>query len=261
MIFGMKWLLKILAPIFLFSSPQEEIFQIFDIPTAAPQNEIVERVQQLWLQQGKERWQFETRYEHLRNVLWPLFEKMGMVNEIKPSKKHYGTVLVFGALYNRVQDRINYLVESGVSFDKLVLLTGERPLLESEKQKMKRENGDDLQTEAEMMRWVYEASSLSKEASLLLINVPMKEGKRPNTLDTILAWLETNPETESILAISNQPYVHYQQAVLESVVPFKIEVVGPTIQGNPSVDLMLDTFARELIYQYGDTQWLQRPNK
>lgn len=229
----------LLLPILLFATPQEELFKIFDIPS----NEIVSSTQQLWMQKGKERWDFEKRYEHLRPQLWPLFEEMGMVHEIKPTKTHYDTVLVLGALRNRVQDRVDYLVQTGITYNQLVFLTGERPLRESEELPQ-------LNTEAEMVQWVYDHSPLPKDVPLLIINVPMQGTKRPNTADTVKAWLNTHPSPSSCLAISNQPYVHYQKAVLNHYLPFEIDVAGPSILGDPSVDLMLDTVAREISYKY-----------
>lgn len=249
----MKWFIAFLAPFLIFATPQEELFKIFDIPEGATPTEIVETTQRLWLQQGKERWQYEMRYEHLRPQLWPLFDQMGMLEEIKPTQSHYETVLVLGALLNRVQDRVAYLLQTGVTFDQIIFLTGQRPLLESEKKKL-----PDLETEAQMVQWVYEHSALPKKIPVVLIDVPMKGTQRPNTLDTIAAWLETNPLPENCLAISNQPYVHYQGAILNRLVPFPVEIAGPSVLGNPSVDLMLDTLARELIYKYGDPLWLQK---
>jgi hypothetical protein len=134
----------------------------------------------------------------------------------------------------------------------LVFLTGERPLLDSEKEYL-----PGLQTESEMVRWVYEHSDLPKEIPPLFIEVPMKGNRRPNTLDTIHAWLQTDPHPITCLALSNQPYVHYQQAVLDRLLPFSVETVGNAVIGNPSVALMLDTLAREMTYKYGDIEWLQ----
>ncbi len=231
----------LLLPVLLFATPREELFQIFAIPPT----EMVESTQRLWMQQGKERWQFEERYEHLRPQLWPLFKEMGMVDEIKPTKAHYDTVIILGALRNRVQDRVAYLIQTGVTYDRLVFLAGQRPLLPSE-------NLPDLQTEAEMSRWVYDHSPLSKDLPLLIIDAPMKGEKRPSTVDTIKIWLQTNPCPLSCLAISSQPYIHYQEAVLNRYIPFEIDVAGPSVLGDPSVDLMLDTIAREITYKYGD---------
>jgi len=239
MMAGMKWLF-FLFPFFLFATPQEELLKIFDIPSS----EIVETTKQLWMQQGKERWQFEQRYEYLRPQVWPLFEEMGMLSEIKPAREHYDAVLVLGSLLSTFQARVQYLEGQQIHFDKIVFLTGARPLLNSEKERL-----PGLETETEMVQWVYEHSDLPKEVPVLFIDTPMQGTKRPTTVDTVIGWLQTSPSVGDYLAISNQPYVHYQNAVLNRIVPFAVETVGPAPRGDPSVDLMLDTLAKQWLYE------------
>jgi hypothetical protein len=250
---AMKWLFLLLASFSIFASPREEILQLFDIPANATEQEILAEASRLWMQQGKERWEFESRYENFRPQLWPLFRTIGMVDEIKPTQNHYESVVILGALLTRVQDRIDYLVSSGVTYDQIIFLTGARPLLDSEKKHL-----PDLKTEAEMMRWVYENSPLSKTIAAIWVDVPMKGTQRPNTYDTVLAWLEMNPHPDSCLAISNQPYINYQEAVLKRYIPFPLDVAGPAVLGTPTVALMLDTLGREWHYNYGDPRWLNQ---
>ena len=237
----MKWILVFLVPFFLLASAREDLYGLFDIPITSSQEEILQTIQRLWMQQGKERWQFENKFEELRPAVWPLLQEMGMIDEIKPTKTHYETVIVLGALLSRVEDRVDYLISCGISFDQLVFLSGERPLLDSEKEKL-----PGLLTESEMVRWVYEHSDLPKDHSVLFIEVPMKGERRPNTLDTINAWLKTNPHPATCLANSNQPYVHYQGAVLDRLLSFSAETVGNPVKGKPTVALMLDTLATQM---------------
>lgn len=237
----MRWLLYLFVPIMLIASPRDELLQIF-----GQQPDEIFKTQELWLQKGKERWEFEARYEYLRPQVWPLFEQMGLFDEIKPTKKHYTYAIVLGALLNRVQDRVNYLSQLDVTYDHLIFLSGARPLLEVEKKTLPQ-----LQTEAEMVQWVYQNSDLPKDVPVLFIDVPMNGKRRPQTVDTIMAWLERNPTTGSCLAISNQPYVHYHEAVFKRFVPFEAEVVGPAVLENPTVDLILDTLAKEYFWRFG----------
>lgn len=233
----MKWLFALFLSCTLFASPQEELFHIFGINPI----DSVRETELLWRQQGKERWDYESRYEYLKPQVWPLFEEMGLVQAIKPSRTHYDGVIIFGALLKTVQKRIQYLCETGVTFDRVILLTGERPLRETEKSQLV-----GLQTETEMMEWAYRKSDIPKDIPVIVIHVPMKEGIRPNTQDTVEAWAETNPVPGTYLAISNQPYVHYQDAVINRYGPFPVETVGPAIHESASVDLILDTLAREI---------------
>ena len=84
----------------------------------------------------------------------------------------------------------------------------------------------------------------------------MKVGKtglaiRPNTGDTIIAWLKHNPKPGEILAISSQPYVQYQDAVLKTLIPhgFSTETIGPaTVGDSEAIAVNLDNVAR-ILYQ------------
>ncbi|MBX7065817.1 MAG: hypothetical protein K1X28_01170 [Parachlamydiales bacterium] len=240
----MKWLYIFFAPFFLIASSQQQLYDLFGISD-------LNGVREKWIQQGKERWVFDQRYEDLKETVWPLFRELGMVEEIKPARKHYDTVVLLGALYSTFQRRLDYLVNTGVTYDRIVLLSGERPLLDSEKAKL-----PGLSTEAEMVQWVYDHSPLSKDISALFISVPMKGERRPTTFDTILAWLETKPNPKWCLVISTQPYVHYQGAVFNRIFPFYTEMAGPAITGSPTVALMLDTLGREIFFREGDIEWL-----
>lgn len=240
----MKWFYFLIAPFLLFA--QQQLFDLFQISD-------LNDIRNQWIQQGKERWVFEQRYEDLREAVWPMFQELGMVDEIKPAQDHYDTAVLLGALYSTFQRRLDYLVKTGVTFDRIVLLSGERPLLDSEKATL-----PGLETEADMVRFVYEHSPIAKHIPVEFIAVPMKGERRPNTLDTLNAWLKKNPNPKRCLVISTQPYVHYQGAIFERFFPFPVEMAGPAIAGSPTVALMLDTLGREIFYRQGDVAWLQQ---
>src|SRR5579872_347670 len=62
----------------------QSLFAIFGINPNASSSEIVADTQKLWLQKGKERWEFDSRYSSLKPDVWPLFEKLGYLNRIHP---------------------------------------------------------------------------------------------------------------------------------------------------------------------------------
>ncbi len=234
----------------------KSLLEIFGIDPDASPAEIVAETQRLWLQKGKERWEFDSRYESLKPKAWPLFEKMGYLTKAEPRRAHYDYALVHGALLSRVGDRVAYLAslcnQGMIRFDSIVFLTGARPLQESEKQVL-----PNLSTEREMVEWVYNHSGLPKDLPVVFIDAPMKQRPdgswlRPQTSDTILHWLISNPSPGSCLAISNQPYVAYQDAVARNHLPsdFDLETVGPAPIGSLSVSLLLDTLAKELYEKY-----------
>lgn len=225
------------------SPPLQELLDLFGIRA--------EETEALWMQKGKERWEFDRRFEYMRPLAWPLFEKMGLVFEAAPQEKKFRYALVLGALLPAVETRIGYLADQwakGVRFDQIVFLTGDRPLLEKEKMVCGEE------WEGGMIEWAYRQSALPKGIPTLFINAPMKKTKegtwvRPGTADTVSEWLKSNPEPGNCLAVSNQPYVGYQGTVLQTFLPgtFELETVGPPIKGDPSVALLLDTIAKELL--------------
>jgi hypothetical protein len=71
--------------------------------------------------------------------------------------------------------------------------------------------------------------------------------RRPNTQDTIDEWLRSyNPQPGSILALSNQPYIGYQDAVLRKALPktFDVETVGNACSNNTKSTVIIDSLAR-----------------
>jgi len=220
----------------------EEILELFGVEEA--------RVEELWMQKGKERWEFDKRYEYMRPTAWPYFEIAGLVFEAFPQSREYDYAIVFGALLATVEKRIAFLErlrERGVNFNEIVFLTGDRDLLLSERER------SGCRIESEMVEWAYRQSDLSKDIPATFVFAPKQSEsgflRCPRTHDTVEAWLRLSPTPGRCLAVSNQPYVGYQHAVLNSLLPrgFSLETVGPGIQGEPTVALMLDTIAKQII--------------
>src|SRR5690348_5766767 len=113
----MRWLLALFSLIFqpfalfpaehpapvvyshqLLPAAYRSLFDLFGIPKEASSAEIVAATQVLWLQKGKERWEFDHRYEDLKPQIWPLFEQMDLLGEPAIKETHYDYALVHGAL-------------------------------------------------------------------------------------------------------------------------------------------------------------------
>jgi hypothetical protein len=176
-----------------------------------------------------------------------------MVTEICPTHHTYDYAIIFGALIHTVRKRIAYLVKlwhEGIRWNSLVILSGQRnldPILESDTTwndasllpiKTSWKLSQVPKTEIDMIQMVLEQSVLPADWTTIpttLINTPMQLKEfgllRPNTADTILCWLTTHPTPGSIVAISTQPYICYQDAILKRILPssFSIETVGPEI--------------------------------
>ena len=171
-----------------------------------------------------------------------------------PSSDSYDKALILGASTSRMQMRLDYLKKlwnQGVRFQEIVWLTGDRPL-------DARIDGlaGRCQNESEAAHIIQEESELPddmRQLPITFIAVPMKgEGpvrQRPNTADTIIAWLQTSPSPCRALFVSDQPFCGYQFATVKSVLPdiFLFDLVGPGVDpyGHPAAAaITLDSIAR-----------------
>jgi hypothetical protein len=225
-----------------------ELFAHYGLPSDAPLPQLKESIRELWIQAGKERWEFDSRYEEEKELLWPLFSKLHLLEPVTAAKPQYDYALVHGALLSTVEKRLDFLISEwsrGVRFNELVFLTGRRPLLPAEQEKV----GAPFETD--MVKWVYEKASMPVEMRNLLVtfvDAQCKEGRRPRTEDTVHTWLSSHPLPGSCLAVSNQPYVCYQDGVAKRLFPdpFTIETIGCGVFSDPKVGLLLDTVAKWL---------------
>jgi len=233
-----------------------------------------------WLRtSGKERWEVKEISPEKREQLMTMFDKLFVIQEIEPAGIYYDYAVILGATVHRVRSRLQYLVElwkKGVRFGCIVVLVGQRPLdsgLESPEELLNENNTmfpfkhgwqltDDLPTtETGMAKLVFAQSPLPAEwdnLSIIFVDTPMQQtlfGKlrRPNTQDTIMHWFKTNPRAGSVLAISGQPYVNYQDTVLRCFIPdtFSLETVGKAAPLKERTTTILDSMAR----------WLYQENK
>ena len=119
--------------------------------------------------------------------------QLGMIDETKPKNKNFMYVFLLGGTHERTKERahlLEELIKEGYTFQKIVLLSGARPLQDFEKYGLPQT----VATEAEMMHYVYDHSTLKdSQAELILVNSPMKvvNGKqsRPTTDDTFKDFL------------------------------------------------------------------------
>lgn len=221
---------------------------------------IVSSTQKAWLRPvGQERWQLKERFQDLKPQIMPLLKNMGLLDERHASNRHYRYAVVLGATYKSVKERFSFLLaewQRGIRFQDIIFLGSERPL------DMLSENIwlTDTQvprTETEMMKRAWQEMELPKDLKAVpmkIFDTPMKQDKdgkflRPNTGDTIKYWLLSDPKPGSVLAISNQPYAIYQDAVLRTYLPnsFRVETIGPEAEQD-SIAVYLDNLAR-ILYQ------------
>ncbi len=202
---------------------------------------------------NKERWQVTSYLAAKEKAIQAECMALNMVKEIKPIHRDYEYIILFGGTLEGVRTRVAFLAKlwhRGIRFKKIIVLTGQRfldPVIESEAELTNTRNlilaiktnwqlKTHPKTETDMIRMVFEQSIIPatwQSVPIEFIDTPMqkKEGwfVRPNTIDTINQWLTTHPLPGSLLAISEQPSIGYQDALLRRFLPpsFTIETVGP----------------------------------
>lgn len=208
-------------------------------------SEITEVSPQEWIKSG-DRWTFRDEFEESRTEIVALLDQMGWFETKQATKMHYKYGVVLGALQPSVEKRINHLIEEwnrGVRFETIVFLTGNRPL---HPEKEAAFSG----TETDMMLATWESSPLPKDLRALPLVVidapPLPERGRPTTESTLYAWLEENPLPGSALFFSSQPYVQYQDAIIQAVLPqtFISETIGPEGGKTLPTSVLLDTVGK-----------------
>lgn len=234
----------------------KELASFLQIPEDA---DLIAETQKRWLRKpGQERWEMSEIASEQKAFVLNWAKQQGLLDPWKPLDRHYDKALILGATTSRMKARLDYLVElweKGTRFSEVVWLTGDRPL---------DPRADDLLdrclNESEAARILWNEANLPEEMRSLpvvFIAVPMKgEGsflKRPDTKDTLDAWVASTNGSCTALFISGQPFCGYQFAVINATLPATIhfDVVGPSADPSslPSeAAAILDSVAR-WIYQ------------
>lgn len=227
-----------------------------------------------WIRTG-ERWNKQTKQFSLgqRKKIKELAHRLGYIQSKSPSKYKYDRVLLLGAASLRIESRLNYLIDlwkKGVRFDKIIMLGSTRSLDAPEEDAMLKpkviEKGLE-ENETGLMKYIYNyLIDIPKEMHsipILWIKADGKNGKRPNTNDTIESWITTDKrlsEKMAILSISNQPHASYQGTVIDTYLkkhqaPLHLysEVVGEESSifskeepNDQEIAILLDAIARHL---------------
>jgi len=221
--------------------------------------DLIEETQKQWLRKpGQERWEIAELSPDQRLFVLNWAKKQGLFDAWRPLYSVYDKALILGATTSCMQMRLDFLKQlynEGIRFKEIVWLTGDRPL-------DKRVDGltDRCKNESEAAHILWEETDLPiemRKIAVTFIAVPMKqEGsslKRPNTEDTIVAWLQTSPNPCRALFISDQPFCGYQFAVIKTTLPeeYAFDLVGQGVDpmSHPSAAaITLDSIAR-WIYQ------------
>jgi hypothetical protein len=211
----------------------------------------------------QERWEAQTlkwMKQNPDNILSDL-KVLGFVEEISPRTKTVDAVCILGGATFRMADRIAYanaILQSGVKSKTLILLAGERPVTKgvdgSEETLVKVAHTWKLSdwthlTETHMIQEEYAKSDLFKQnLDVHVIDTPKGDLPRPTTQTSLLhliAWLKHHPEVKTLLFVSNQPYVAYQKAIIDTLfrqndIKISSEVVGSAVKNTDDLQPLLE---------------------
>jgi hypothetical protein len=259
-----KWYLLLFLCLCIFSfalpiqdhkidpSALKELCLTLDIASDA---DLIKQTQKQWLRKpGQERWEMKELSNDKKAFVLTWAKEQGLFTPWKPACKRYDKALILGATTVHMQMRLDYLKAlwlEGIRFDEVVFITGDRPL-----DKRVDELMDRCQNESEAAPILWEETPLPDEMRslpVIFIAVPMKNRGRPNTEDTLVAWLKRVDKPCTALFVSDQPFCGYQFAIIKSCLPpsIQFDVVGQGIE-SPShpaaAAILLDSIAR-WIYQ------------
>lgn len=205
-----------------------------------------------------ERWQVPDLNVEERGIVLSYATKMGLLESRYPQKKHYDYAVIMGGATFRMEKRMQFFQElwnAGYRFDRIVLLSGDRPIDPAVE---KLPEGCKTETEAAHAMWkMRDLPAEIRNIPTLFVDMPMvpiyRGKRRPSSADTIAKWIKTHPKPGSCLFISNQPYINYQEATARLLIPkgFTVEMVGPgAVPAELNAADILDSIARWL-YQEG----------
>lgn len=182
-----------------------------------------------------------------------------MIDEITPAKQSYDYILFMGAPTGTTKKRLQYLArlkQIGLTFKKIVLLSGERKLRDSEKKDLPA----DVTTEAQMTVYLCKQNPTLQNDDILLVDAPMIEKPdgsltRPTTDTTIIHFARIAPYDGTCLVISNAPYIIRQTRVTGRILDkarFPVDGAGPGKNRAKPVNivLLMDELARTLYEEY-----------
>jgi hypothetical protein len=222
------------------------------------EGDLVEQTQEYWLRKpGLERWEIEPLDQELTAFVMEWAQQQKFFEAWTPAAGSYTKALILGGTTGAMEKRLSYLAalwRKGIRFREIVWLVGERPL-----DPRIEELSGQCANESEAARFIWRdallpASMRALSASFVSVPMQLENGisRRPNTADTLYAWLALFPEPCSLLLISSQPFCLYQHAVVERCLPagYLFDLVGPEYVCNPEdakqAALILDTIARWL---------------
>lgn len=253
-------------------SPTPELGKILDregIESRTPRS-ILEETQRKWLGMRSDsvRQAINVQTTPPSSEDLQLYREVGMVDAIHPTQKHYNYALILGTVTRFMASSLDYLInlweKEGIRFDKIIFLTGDRPLYgeyvkfdQMPKEVLRPEEPQPvLKTETQAARFLADRMAVRfppgfpQGENLIVVEAKAPQGKRrANTKDTIIAFLDAHFKPGTYLAIAQQPFAGRQALVLKkdlSKAGFNGELVA-----TPALDTMPKSFYLDSL-----TRWI-----
>lgn len=246
---------------------------------------------------GLWRWEVGTSpYEDKGPQLMPRLQEMGLIGPHKPKHQQYQTIFIHGTIFFNLRPRLKFLDtlwEQGLRADDIILVAGQRPLnpeVETRAALFDQAHcpypfAPDWQPPAHMPanqtevgHFLWDQIILNEELraqKLTVLTVPdsvdASTGRKrhANTGDTIWHWLRSSTPVKSCLAISNNPFIGYQDSVLREVMaeqkimmPIPVyETAGAAANAEVGLSIYLDSLARWLYSEVKFLKAIQLPKE
>lgn len=188
------------------------------------------------------------------SVLRDYLGRLGMLGDIEPGLEHFTYALVMGGPRETSLFRfecLKDLLSRGYRFDHIVLLSGERQLLDDEKEGL----SDQITTEGAMMNFLVRQDPFFASYQIEVVNAPgivHDDGtvSRPTTDSTLVKFAEQFPTPGSCLVISNNPYIQRQTKVAQRILDqSKFPTYGAgkvDLRDTTDIIILMDELARTL---------------
>ncbi|HEV2600824.1 MAG TPA: hypothetical protein VGT41_00865 [Candidatus Babeliales bacterium] len=206
---------------------------------------------------GQEKRSWHDLMHQNKETLLQAFRSLGMIDAVLPRQNMYTYILVMGTLKNNAEQCFDFLAElkrKGLSFEKIILLSGKRLLEDFEKTGLP----VDVVTEAEMMLYLCSRHGGFKDDEIVLVDAPMihyEDGTvtRPTTDSTLAYFAQTACVDGSCLVISENPHIIRQTKVAQRILDqtrFPVDGAGKAIEEPIDMIQLFDEFARALYEEY-----------
>ncbi|RTL07434.1 hypothetical protein EKK58_01635 [Candidatus Dependentiae bacterium] len=215
-------------------------------------------------QKAQERWQVAPPAWIMldQNTILNSLQELGMIDAIKQKTTQTDALCILGSTGPDIKKRIKYalaLIKNETKPQAIILLAGQRFVTEhidGSKKKLKKIArcfalpAWQKLTETHLIAYYYKKSFLYKhQIPDFIIDTPENNNTRPTTETTLIKlseWLQEHPTIKHITFISNQPYVHYQQAVIDFVckkhnINIQYQVVGPKASSKNSLSCIIES--------------------